>query len=32
MARPSLITSLLFLQGDHTNVDFRNMVLRPVVK
>lgn len=22
----------LFLQGDHTNVDFRNMVLRPVVK
>jgi hypothetical protein len=22
----------LFLQGDHTNVDYRNMVLRPVVK
>ena len=22
----------IFLQGDHTNVDFRNMVLRPVVK
>lgn len=22
----------IFLQGDHTNVDYRNMVLRPVVK
>jgi hypothetical protein len=22
----------LYLQGDHTNVDYRNMVLRPVVK
>jgi hypothetical protein len=22
----------IYLQGDHTNVDYRNMVLRPVVK
>ena len=22
----------IFLQGDHTNVDYRNIVLRPVVK
>ena len=22
----------IFLQGDHTNIDYRNLVLRPVVK
>ena len=22
----------IYLQGDHTSVDYRNMVLRPVVK
>ena len=22
----------LYLQGDHTNIDYRNIVLRPVVK
>ncbi|MTA41243.1 MAG: DUF1080 domain-containing protein, partial [Actinobacteria bacterium] len=22
----------IYLQGDHTNVDYRNMLLRPVVK
>jgi hypothetical protein len=22
----------LYLQGDHTNVDYRNMVLTPIVK